>query len=1027
MRASRWFIPTTLAVALALGGCSDGGHGGGRGGGGGIGAAGMGGGGALGGGGGASGGGSGTGGTGGTGGTTPADGIVVDTPSGRAATETIDGACDLLEAVAAATTGQTVHECANPNGSRRIILAGGGSYPIGKTLRFATAATADHPLQVGIADGTTGNATITATNPWLVDPGDPPTSCLLSASGDTFVELSDVTLTQAPSLNLAGACLTSGWLTIQRGHVTGFRRGGISGTCLPETGCDYNASMMSATATIQVRNSLVDLNTTAGDGGGIYSSGLGATVVVYHSSIVNNTAAGSGGGVYLGGGWNTDVIRGSTISGNSANVGGGVTVKFQCVNTYLNLYNSTITNNTAQVTGGGIQFEPASLDCSRQDVSVYWSIIAGNHAVTTDESNINAGWVTDDQGRPFGIFNCYGGSMIHVAPGLPRPNEIDAPCFIDTRDPRLGPLTPMGGVGDLPAHPLLTGSPAIDAAPTDQNIEDERDGWVPFIDPPVPASDAWMLFDRMVDGNGDGTAAPDFGAIERLGRWQTELLAVADKGAASHQVVTAPAGFDRGAGTSYAATSATNEFVTYRLPIGEPGYYDIAAGVLQTPNGGKLQMAVANDPGGPWTDLGSAQDTFATSPTFASFGPFAGPLFASAGEKYLRFTVAGRNAASGGYQLSLDYIDARRSTKACPIAQLASGSSHTCALTGDGAVRCWGADESGQLGDGKVLAVWRAPAIDTLTGVAAIAAGSRHTCAVTTSGGVRCWGANNAGQLGDGTATSRPAPPASDVLTGVKALAAGANHTCALTTAGGVRCWGSNDAGQLGDGTTMDRSTPPAADILGGVGAIAAGGSVTCALMQQTGGVRCWGANTFGQLGDGTTVDRASPPSTDAIAGVASLSVASGHTCVVTTGGGIRCWGHNGEGELGDGTWGIDTITPPAADVLSAARAVAAGPTFTCALTAAGGVRCWGYNSDGQIGDDTPNAVDRLVPADTDILAGVKAISTGAAHACALMSTTGAVRCWGANAFGQLGDGLAPDSAIYPPPRDIVTFAGTCR
>ena len=240
-----------------------------------------------------------------------------------------------------------------------------------------------------------------------------------------------------------------------------------------------------------------------------------------------------------------------------------------------------------------------------------------------------------------------------------------------------------------------------------------------------------------------------------------------------------------------------------------------------------------------------------------------------------------------------------------------------------------------------------------------------------------------------------------------------------------MRCWGANDFGQLGDGTTVDRLTPPTADVLTGVKAIAAGGSITCALT-TAGGVRCWGANTFGQLGDGTTVDRASPPPSDAIAGVASLSVASGHTCVVTTAGGIRCWGHNGEGELGDGTWGLDSITPPAADVLSAARAVGAGPTFTCALTAAGGVRCWGYNSDGQIGDDTPNAVDRLTPADTDILGGVQAISVGSAHACALMGT-GAVRCWGANTYGQLGDGLAPDPAIYPPPRDIVSFAGTCR
>ena len=700
MRASRWFIPTTAALALVLAGCSDDGQVSGRGGAGGGGASGMAGGGGRGGTGGTGGGLAGSGG-GGTGGTTPADGIVVDTPSGRAATETVDGYCDILEAVTAATTGQTVHECANPNGSRRIILKGGADYPTGKTLRFATATTVDHTFQIAIADGTTGNATVTASDPWLLDPGDPPTSCLLHASGDANLEISDVAFMQTGRLGLSGLCVTRGSLTLERGRVTGFRRSGIVGTCLPETGCDYNAD--GALATVQVRNSLIDGNTTDAAGGGVYSFGLGATLVVYHSSIVNNSAGGGGGGLYFGGGWNTDVIRGSTISGNSANAGGGVMVKFECVNTYLNVYNSTITDNTAQVTGGGVQFEPASLDCARQDVSVYWSIIAGNHAITTAESNINAGWATDDQGRALGIFNCYGGSMIHVEPGLPRPTEVDAPCFIDTRDPRLGPLTPMGGVGDLPAHPLLAGSPAIDASPTDQGIEDERDSWVPFQDPPLPASDAWTLFDRMADGDGDGTAAPDFGAIERIARWQTELLAVAGKGSSPHQVVTTPAGFDRGAGTRYAATTATNEFVTYRLPIGEPGYYDIAAGVLQTPSGGKFQLAIANDANGPWTDLGPPRDTFATSPTFASFGPFASPLFASAGETYIRFTVTGKNAASDGYQLSLDFVDARRSTMACPIAQIASGGNHVCALTGAGSVRCWGADESGQLGDGKTI------------------------------------------------------------------------------------------------------------------------------------------------------------------------------------------------------------------------------------------------------------------------------------------------------------------------------------
>src|SRR5438477_1192060 len=264
-----------IAVGLALAGCGGGGHAAGRGGasggslgglgGGGLGGGGLGGGGGPGSGGAGTDGGAGTGGgSGGTGG--PAtDGIVVTTRSGRLPTEDgTDGACDILEAVAAASTGQTVHECANPNGSTRIILTAGSYYPTSKTLRFATAT--NHPIRIGIADGTTGSATVDAAGAWIVDPGDPPTSCLVHVSAGASVALSDVTLTQT-SFMLTGACVTRGALTIERALVTGFHEGGASVTCLPASGCDNNADD-TATATMLIRNSLVDGNSTDGDGGG---------------------------------------------------------------------------------------------------------------------------------------------------------------------------------------------------------------------------------------------------------------------------------------------------------------------------------------------------------------------------------------------------------------------------------------------------------------------------------------------------------------------------------------------------------------------------------------------------------------------------------------------------------------------------------------------------------------------------------------------------------------------------------------
>ena len=216
----------------------------------------------------------------------------------------------------------------------------------------------------------------------------------------------------------------------------------------------------------------------------------------------------------------------------------------------------------------------------------------------------------------------------------------------------------------------------------------------------------------------------------------------------------------------------------------------------------------------------------------------------------------------------------------------------SCVVTTEGGVKCWD-----WLGDGTSIS---AKPVD-VTGLTSevstvsVSVGGGRACALTIAGGVKCWD-----WLGDGTSNGGSPTPRStpvDVVgltSGVVSISAGRRHTCAVTTAGGVKCWGRNEFGELGDGTTADRAAP--VDVVGltsGVAAISAGWRNTCALTVM-GGVKCWGMNFSGQLGDGTTADRAAPVDVVGLTnGVAVVSAGGSHTCTVTRAGGVKCWGNN--------------------------------------------------------------------------------------------------------------------------------------
>jgi alpha-tubulin suppressor-like RCC1 family protein len=246
------------------------------------------------------------------------------------------------------------------------------------------------------------------------------------------------------------------------------------------------------------------------------------------------------------------------------------------------------------------------------------------------------------------------------------------------------------------------------------------------------------------------------------------------------------------------------------------------------------------------------------------------------------------------------------------------------------------------------------------------------------------------------------------------AIAAGGAHTCAVMRGGGVRCWGSNTYGQLGTGTTIDSSIPvEVSGLASEVHALAAGLFNTCALTSG-GGVKCWGYAASGGLTDGPAAHSLVPIDITGLgSGIRAISTGYEQACALTTVGGVKCWGRNDGGQLGDGTTTESRTVVDVAGLGSGVSAVSVGlGGHTCALTAGGAVKCWGSDWHGQRGDGPDS--QSLVPGDVSGLAsGVRAITAGANHACALEGD-GAVLCWGDNWYGQLGGGTECDSSDVP-------------
>jgi alpha-tubulin suppressor-like RCC1 family protein len=392
----------------------------------------------------------------------------------------------------------------------------------------------------------------------------------------------------------------------------------------------------------------------------------------------------------------------------------------------------------------------------------------------------------------------------------------------------------------------------------------------------------------------------------------------------------------------------------------------------------------------------------------------------------------------------------------CTALRLAAGGKHTCALTSTGAVRCWGDGSVGQLGYGNTMGKGASPGqmpppnVDVGSSpLVQITAGGAHTCGVTADGQLKCWGDGKFGALGYGNTTllivgDDEAPGASNVGyvglgagTTVAQVSAGGGQTCVRNVSGALGVWGNfcdvsspfpcNSTSYFGDNepalTLFDGQL---LEMATGVHAaqIALGAFHGCAITRG-GAIRCWGHMGGGQLGFGDTQPRmpfiveGSEPFVDLGRGVIAVQIAAGgaHTCVLIRSAAVKCWGSSEQGQLGLGhtaTIGDGTVPMPPPDVdlgvgFSTIQ-LAAGDEHTCALSQDGDVRCWGSGLHGQLGyGNTHNIGDEpseMPPQNVDLGANIKAaqLVAGAQHTCVL-TTAGSVKCWGQGTYGQLGYG----------------------
>jgi len=347
----------------------------------------------------------------------------------------------------------------------------------------------------------------------------------------------------------------------------------------------------------------------------------------------------------------------------------------------------------------------------------------------------------------------------------------------------------------------------------------------------------------------------------------------------------------------------------------------------------------------------------------------------------------------------------------------------TCALLLAGGVDCWGGNGVGELGDGTNAPSAVPKVVTGITKAVALTGDNNGSafCALLSTGGVVCWGSNHLGELGNGSIATTNWSDVPVVVKGITDAKAVVNNSyatfCAVHATGSVSCWGGGSYGALGNGSTLNADVPVHVTGLTAVKSVVGVFASFCAVL-TSGKVSCWGNNQDGRLGNGTTIDSSVPVTVKNITNALSVmpdvsnSNFNGTYCALLATGHVDCWGFGFYGEIGNGTFyttGTDSVDVPSPVTgISSATLLTSGGASFCARLTTGHVKCWGNNSEGQLGNG--GFTNSAVPVSALSITNAVSFSSDFLSECATLAT-GIVKCWGYNSVGQVGNGTTTNAS----------------